>query len=490
MAHRIILALTLSLGLAAAARAQPCATMQYGWTYTFGGVEEEWGRAIGFGANGEIYLAGFFSDRVDFDPSPTKTDWHQSNGKTDSFYTFLNPDGSHRWTGTMGGMLWDSCLDLKVWGDRIYFGGIFRGPADLNPKRKEDIRIGDPDSGNAYLTLLGTDRKYQWTRTIDSQGSSLIKALTVDSGGNILSTGDWNERADFNPGKHKDVRTTNIYDDAFVWKLDPKGKYIWAHTFGGTNRDSGFRVAVDAQDNIFVAGVCTGDVDFDPRGKGDVHVGMGLWDAFLTSLSPEGKVRWSWTVGSATYDEAWGVGVGPDGRIYVTGYVSGTADFDAKGRGDVRELQGGADGFLSMFTPNGRYLETNILPGMNGNGQVVPRAMAIDAQRGVIAIGGYFSGTVDLDPGTGVDARTSNGSFDAFVVLLTLEGEHIESFTFGGDGQDAVFALGFDPGGNLLLTGPFYSQSVDFNTCGGGDIRQLAGLVDIYLTKYLCGGCK
>lgn len=479
--------------LYATAVAQTCTTMQYGWTHTFGADGEDWGRSIGVGENGEIYLGGFFEGRVDFDSSPTKTDWHQSNGWDDSFYTFYDPDGRHRWTGTVGGISFDGSLAAHVSSDRFWVGGSYRGSVDLNPKRKEDIHVGSPVFSSAYLTCLGTDRRYYWSRTIEADGFSAVRgAITADSVGNVISAGVWSKHADFNPEKREDTRVSVGGNDAFVWMLDPRGKYVWAHTFGGVNRDEAHDVTVGLDDNIYCAGVFMEEVDFDPRGKGDVHQGPGLWDAFLTSLSPKGRVRWSWTMGSAENDEVWGVAVGPDGRVYGTGYFSGSADFDARGKGDIRKPQGGTDGFLTMFEPNGRYLGTFIMGGSNGTGAVLPRAMAVDHQRGIMVIGGDFSGTVDFDPGAGVDAKTSNGSLDAFVVLLTLRGEHVESFTFGGENQDGVDDVQFDPGGSLLVTGFFQSISVDLDPCEGQDIRQRVGTTwpDGYLSKYLCGNCK
>lgn len=493
MTHRIILALTLSLGLAAAALAQPCATMKYGWTHTFGAEQEEWGNSIAVGDGGEIYLGGFFDLRVDFNPSPKRADWHETNGLDDAFYTFYDGDGRQRWTGTVGGTSFDSCQATLLFGNRLFLGGTFEGPVDLNPKRREDVHVGQPGFANPYLTCLGVDRRYHWTRTIDCSTTAILYSIAADSTGNPVSSGSWNKSADFNPGRRRDVRQSNGREDVFVWKLDSRGKYQWVHAFGGALRDASFAVAVDKDDNIYVAGAFTGDVDFDPRGKGDVHPGRGEEDAYLTSLSPKGKVRWTWTVGSVKDDEAWGVAVGPNNRVYVTGYVTGDADFDARGAGDFRPLQGAADCFLTSFTSDGVYLGTHILAGAGGQGSVIPREMAVDTVRGTLAIGGAFTQTVDFDPGPDTDLRTSRGNWDAFAVLLGSEGQHVESFSVGGaDHQDWLQGVQFDNEGNLLVTGWFQSSIIDLNPCEGEDVRNRTGNVwpDAFLSKYLCSNCN
>lgn len=221
--HLFVVLISVQLLLSLTAFAQPCTTMSYGWTITFGGESDDAGRSLSVRDNGEIYLGGYFSDRVDFDSSPEKTDWHESNGQSDSFYLFCDLDGNHRWAGTIGGISFDSCEAVTLSGDQIFLGGRFRGPADLNPRRKEDVHAGNPNASNACLTALGLNRKYHWTRTIESQGSSILNALTTDSGGNIISTGKWGTLADFNPGKRKDIRTTSTnFADVFIWKLDRK----------------------------------------------------------------------------------------------------------------------------------------------------------------------------------------------------------------------------------------------------------------------------
>lgn len=477
------------------AAAQACNTMQYGWTQTWGSTGDDWGHSLAIGETGEIYLAGHFEKRVDFDPSPKRTDWHQSNGESDASYIFFDADGRHRWTGTVGGSSFDIPLGVALFEDRLYFAGYFRGPADMNPKRRVDLLQGNPERSNAYLTALGVDKRYHWTKSIYCEITSLLQSVVVDSQGNPVAVGSYSGAADFDPGKRKDIRRPNGpdgYNDVVVWKLNPKGRYQWTHTVGGADLDTALHVTLDRADNIYACGQYFGNVDFDPRGKGDVHVGLGLWDAFLTSLSPKGKVRWTWSVTSSSYDSAWGVATSQDQRIYVSGFVSGDADFDARGNGDLRKLQGAADCFLSVLSTEGEYLGTHILHGIAGQGSVIPRAVAVDDARGRLALTGGFAGTVDLDPGPGEDRRVSTGSWDIFIVLLTLDGRHIESFVVGGsDQQDWPEDVRFDRDGNLLVTGYFQASGVDFDPCIMADVRQRTGDTwpDAFLTKYLCDDC-
>jgi hypothetical protein len=44
------------------------------------------------------------------------------------------------------------------------------------------------------------------------------------------------------------------YDEIFVIKLDANGNIIWAMSAGGDSNDDGFSIALDASDNVYVAG--------------------------------------------------------------------------------------------------------------------------------------------------------------------------------------------------------------------------------------------
>jgi hypothetical protein len=87
--------------------------------------------------------------------------------------------------------------------------------------------------------------------------------------------------------------------------------------------------------------------------------------------------------------------------------------------------------------------------------------LAADSAGNVYATG-MFQGTIDLNSGAAIDARTSAGGNDIFVVKLTASGNYSWAETFGGTGNDIGFGIAVDPTGGIHLAGQ-YEGTVDFD---------------------------
>jgi hypothetical protein len=89
---------------------------------------------------------------------------------------------------------------------------------------------------------------------------------------------------------------------------------------------------------------------------------------------------------------------------------------------------------------------------------------------------GYFTGTVDFDPGPNVFNLTSNGSGDIFVSKLDVAGELKWAISLGSTGADQGIGIALDSANDIIIGGIF-TNTVDFNpgtgvanlTSKGGD---------------------
>lgn len=111
-------------------------------------------------------------------------------------------------------------------------------------------------------------------------------------------------------------------------------------------------------------------------------------------------------------------------------------------------------------------------------------AIATDASGNVFTTG-YFTGTVDFNPGAGTTELTSNGGgYDVFVQKMDASGNFLWAKSFGGTGsaQDYGYGIATDASGNVYTTG-FFSGFADFNP--GSELYQLssAGSTDIFVQK-------
>ncbi|MDZ7649157.1 MAG: hypothetical protein U5K54_19420 [Cytophagales bacterium] len=65
-------------------------------------------------------------------------------------------------------------------------------------------------------------------------GSETGVAIQLDFAGNVYTSGDFHETADFDPGTGTANLVSAGFNDAFISKLDANGNYLWAKGIGGT----------------------------------------------------------------------------------------------------------------------------------------------------------------------------------------------------------------------------------------------------------------
>jgi len=183
------------------------------------------------------------------------------------------------------------------------------------------------------------------------------------------------------------------------------------------------------------------------------------------------------------YNTDWGTDVASDatGNIYVTGFYQNTVDFDPSAGTDNRVSAGYEDIFVTKFNWSGAYQWARTLGGPNtdwGNG------IAVDSLGHVDLCGLFLSSPMDFDPTAGIDQHSSVAWSDIFLTQLDTDGNYLWTQTWGGIYNDYSYDLAVDSSGNILITGDFYSPSVDFDPGVGEEILTSNGGWDAYLGKY------
>ena len=268
-----------------------------------------------------------------------------------------------------------------------------------------------------------------------------------------------------------------LFSSLFIFQIHAQS-LDWVAQLGGTLPDAAYSVAIDEDDNLYTTGSFEGIVDLDPGPGSTVHLSAGDADVFVTKQSPDGQLIWSIHFGGSTEDYGEAIEVDQDGNVYVAGYFNGTADFNPGSGQASLTSAGDYDLFIAKFDANGQFIWARRIGDVSDD---QAKDIALDTA-GHVVMGGYFNGTIDADPGTGMEPLTSAGGNDILLVKLTPDADFEWAVAFGDTGDDAARALATDAENSILITGRF-EERVDFDPGAGIANLTANGAEDAFVCK-------
>jgi hypothetical protein len=260
----------------------------------------------------------------------------------------------------------------------------------------------------------------------------------------------------------------------------PTTDRINVSTFGGTGIDRAQSMVVDAAGNIYTTGHFSVTADFDPSVGTSNLTSPGGLDVFVTKQNSQGELLWAVRAGGTQDIQATSIAVDATGNVYVTGYFSGTADFDPRPT-DVLNLTAVAgDVFVWKLSPAGAVVWAKRA---GGSGFDSGSSLAIDSA-GDVYVTGQFIGTAEFNDGGISSTLISDGAAaDVFVWKMTSAGVIQVIVRLGGTGTDRSGDIGLDSAGSLYVTGDFQGTA-DFDPSAGTSANLTAvGSHDVFVVK-------
>ena len=320
----------------------------------------------------------------------------------------------------------------------------------------------------------------EWANSCGSSGEELGQSIAVDVLGNVYTLGTYENVTDFDPGPGTFTLASNGTKNIFIQKLDGLGHFVWAKNISGTQLYCKSMV-LDQAGNIYIAGYFNNIVDLDP-GVGTFTLGENSsHSSFVEKLDNAGNFVWAKSITKA---KASVLTIDASGSLFILGeYADGTVDFDPDA--GVYNLSASNKIFILKLNSSGGFIFAKGF----GNTVCYPQSIKLD-QNNNILITGYFTNTVDFDPGIGIYNLTSNTFNEAiFVLKLNASADFMWVKGIGGDLYEYGFSVSSDNSNNVLITGCF-SETVDFDP-GPGTYTlatQTVMDIDIFVLKLDAAG--
>jgi len=243
-------------------------------------------QAISVDNTGNVIVAGHFSGTMDFDPGAGTANLTGS-GFFEGFVLKLDGNGEYVWAKSIGGIDSDVADGVGVDASgNVYVQGTFRGTVDFDPGAGTNTIVSNNNNTDLYVLKLNSGGNFEWVKTLSGKNGESSKGLQLDSQGNIYNIGTFFNKVDFDPGTDSVILTSNPINlaDAFIWKLDADGNYLWAGSFRGKGTENIFAFDIDANDNIYATGGFNLSCDLDPTADSLVIVPEGSNTPFVVKL--------------------------------------------------------------------------------------------------------------------------------------------------------------------------------------------------------------
>ena len=197
--------------------------------------------------------------------------------------------------------------------------------------------------------------------------------------------------------------------------------------------------------------------------------------------------EWAKNIGGVSNETAAGTVTDVNGNVYTVGTFFGTVDFDP-GAGTFNLSTSGsfmAATFIQKLDASGNFVWAK---STEGAGACLGYDIAVDTNGNVYTTG-FFSGTVDFNPGGGVFSLASSGTNDRdiFVQKLDANGNFTWAKSVGGSNDDEARNISTDANGNVYITGVFHN-TVDFDPSTGIFNLTSNGAIDVFILKLNASG--
>ena len=445
------------------------------WSTYLGGSADDQGWSIAVDAAGNAFVTGQTASTIF--PATGGFDSTYNGGNWDVFIVKFSPTGGFLWGSYLGGSGTEYGYGIAIdpSGNALLSGLTnstnFPVPGAFDPTFNGGI-------SDAFVAKVTSAGQLAWSSYLGSTGEDYAFCVASDPSGNALLTGQTASTSFPVPGGFDTTYNGGSYD-AFVTKVSSTCQLLWSTYLGGSVYDEGRGIACDSAGNAIVTGF-TASANYPASGGFDPTHNGGLYDAFVTKISPACVLQWSSFLGGSGDDRGWGATTDASNAIFLAGRTN-SANFPTTGGFDTTFNGGAYDAYVVKVTAAGQLTWGTYL---GGSGEDVGRTIVCDPQ-GNVALTGYTGSSTNFPRVSAFQTSYGGATYDAFVAKVSSACQLQWSSFLGGRATERGYSAASGPDGSTYVTGN--TASTNFPTRNAFIASFHGGTTDAFVTKVSAG---
>jgi len=212
----------------------------------------------------------------------------------------------------------------------------------------------------------------------------------------------------------------------------------------------------------------------------NLYLGLAIIFSSIQLSAQETSFEWVKTGEGTDQGDIYSMVTDENGNIYSTGFFRDTVDFDPDTSVFYLTDNGSNDIFVQKLDVNGNLVWAK---SFGGNYSDVAFSIATDSE-GSVYTTGYFTDSVDFDPGLGVFYLASDNANDKNIFIHKLDslGNFVWARSMGSIQDDRGKSIAIDLNDNVYTTG-YFQGPFDIDPSYGNEILLPHGDKDIFIHK-------
>lgn len=388
---------------------------------------------------GNVFVANGFWDNVEFDTDTlTNAGGQVSN---DIYIAKYNASGVFQWALSFGNSSSDeivSSISTDSVGNVYLVGGFYTSTMTFG-----SITINNHSFNNeTFIVKISGAGVVLWAKAVGGSGSDGAGDIITDANGNSYVGGTFESSVTI--GNTTLASSGNA--DAFIYKINTQGNFVWAKKAGGSGTDRCESIALDPSKKFFaVAGTYNSpSITLGTISLTNTH---GNYDFFIARYDSSGNSAWAQTCGSNDEEVFPRVKIDHAGDICFVGEFPGSS-ITAGSNTFTNLYPGSTDLLIAKYDIAGNVLWAKNASG-NDNDNIAD--LAIDPSNNIYLTGYYYSTPITFHK------QASGGSPNQYLAKYNSSG----TLQWYDQIFKAVYDIFIDNAGHMYLAG-YYQDSIKF----------------------------